>query len=100
MSRKWTKKDDEMRKAAMQRRWGEFQRVKENRPYMQMQSVGDSRDHPECTEMDGIIVHIENPWLKENWPPHRKMCRCTVRSLSPRQMEREGLSVTDDGLLP
>ncbi len=100
MSRKWTDEDDRLRKAAMDAKWNDFRRTAEFRPYAQMQSVGDNRDHPECTALDGIIVRLDNPWLSAHWPPHRKQCRCTVRTLNDRQLQRDGLAVTPDAVLP
>lgn len=84
----------------MERRWQDILRVAERRPYIQLQSVGDARDHPECTKLDGIIVKYDSAWLQKHLPPHRHKCRCTLRSLSNRQMEREGLMPTNLGELP
>lgn len=84
----------------MKRRWQDILRVAERRPYIQLQSVGDSRDHPECTKLDGVIVRYDDAWLQNHLPPHRKKCRCTMRTLSDRQMEREGLTVTNIDKLP
>jgi len=92
--------DDERRKAAMQTKRLDFKRTAETRPYAQIQAVCDKREHPDCTALDYIIVRLDNPWLKKNWPPHRSGCRCTVRTLSDRQMERDGLTLTPDELLP
>lgn len=97
---KWTDKDDAMRLTAMERKWADAMRTSETQPYIKMLAVGDDRDHPSCTAQNGLIVAIDHPWLEPHLPPHRKMCRCTFRTLSNRQMERGGLSVTPDSQLP
>lgn len=87
--------DTNLRTAHMAGRWQQFQRVKENRPYLQYQTVGDSRVRPEHASWDNTILHIDDSWWGTHYPPNGWGCRCTVRSLSPRQIRREKLNVTD-----
>lgn len=100
MTRKWTDKDDQMRSDAMANKWTDFARVAKTRPYVQLMAVGDSRDDPECTALDKIIVRFDDPWLKRHYPPHRKGCRCSARSLSDAQIQRSGLIVRARRTLP
>lgn len=100
MSRKWTDEDTRLRSAAMKEAWDGAQRLKEVRPYVQLYAVGDNRDLDSCLALDNIIVHIDNPWLQKNMPPHYDQCRCTIRTLSDRQMARDGLNLTEDKDLP
>jgi len=84
----------------MKRNWENALRLKERRPYIMLFAVDDSRDKAECLAMNKIVVHIDNPWLQSHLPPHNRTCRCGIRTLNDRQMEKEELTLTDDDMLP
>lgn len=92
--------DYAIRKAAMKRKWEDALRLKERRPYIMLFAVDDSRDTPECLAMHKVVVHIDSPWLQSHLPPHHKTCRCGMRTLNERQMEKEKLTITNDNNLP
>lgn len=85
--------DTNMRTSSMAGRWAQFQRVKDTRPFLQYLTVGDARVRPEHAEWDRKVLHMDDDWWATHYPPNGWGCRCTVRSLSLRQMRREGLEV-------
>ena len=85
--------DNNMRSASMAGRWQQMQRTKETRPYLQYLSVGDRRVRPEHRAWHGLILALDDPFWDTHYPPNGFGCRCTVRTLSDRQLEREGRQV-------
>ena len=63
------------------------------RPYWQYDAVNDSRTRPSHLAMDGRVFPADSPVWDTWFPPNGFKCRCTVRSLSRRQVERLGLHV-------
>ena len=85
--------DTNMRSARMAGRWEQIQRVKERRPYLQYLTAGDTRVRPEHELWDQTILLSDDPWWNTHYPPNGWGCRCTVRTLNQRQLERRGLAV-------
>ncbi len=78
-------------------RYAQMQRVKESRPYWQYDAVNDRRTRPTHRAMDGKVYPADHPFWDTWYPPNGFRCRCGVRTLSARQVEREGLTVeTED----
>lgn len=78
---------------------GRYQRQVEaisSRPYWMYVAVGDSNTRPSHADMDGTVLPADDPWWDENYPPNDWGCRCKVRSLSQRALERRGLSVQEN----
>ena len=69
-----------------------------HRPYWQYDAVNDSRTRPSHLAMDGKVFPADSPIWDIWYPPNGFRCRCTVRSLSQRDVERMGLTVEDDVL--
>ena len=65
----------------------------ELRPYWQYDAVNDSRTRPSHLAMDGRVFPADSPVWDTWFPPNGFKCRCTVRTLSKRQVERMGLQV-------
>lgn len=63
------------------------------RPYWQYDAVNDSRTRRSHLAMDGRVFPADSPVWDVWFPPNGFKCRCTVRSLSERQVERMGLRV-------
>jgi SPP1 gp7 family putative phage head morphogenesis protein len=86
--------DTNMRTARAAGKWQQFQRVKEQRPYLIYQTVGDERVRPEHAAWNGTVLPIDDPWWDTHYPPNGWGCRCTVRSASQRDLDRQGLEVS------
>ncbi|EIJ33356.1 phage minor head protein [Thiothrix nivea] len=85
--------DTNMRSAHMAGKWEQIQRSKKTFPYLQYRTAGDSRVRPEHARWDNLILPVDDPFWDTHYPPNGWGCRCTVRSLSAREMERKGLKV-------
>jgi len=84
--------DNNLRTAHMAGRWAQIQRTKERRPYLQYLTVGDSRVRDEHRQWDRLVLPVDDPFWDTHYPPNDYGCRCTVRTLSERDLEREGLA--------
>lgn len=73
-------------------RWYEQQRNKAKKPYLRYSAVNDSRTRPEHKARHGIIRHINDPFWDNNYPPLGYRCRCVVKGITKKQMERWGLT--------
>lgn len=87
--------DTNLRTAHMAGKWEQFQRLKTARPFLQYQTAGDERVRPEHGAWNGIILSIDDAWWSTHYPPNGWGCRCTVRSLNQRQIDRDNLQVTN-----
>lgn len=85
--------DTNRRTASMAGRWAQIQRTKARRPYLQYLTVGDSRVRPEHAAWNGTVLPADDEWWATHYPPNGWGCRCTIRTLSDRDLERRGLEV-------
>ena len=70
--------------------------VKELRPYWEYDAVQDTHTRRSHLAMDGRVFPADSPVWDTWFPPNGFRCRCTVRSLSKRQVEQRGLKVETD----
>ena len=59
--------------------------------YLQYLTVGDARVRPEHAQWHEIILPVDHPFWDTHYPPNGWGCRCIVRVLTERQLERQGL---------
>lgn len=83
--------DTNMRTAHAAGRWEQIQSTKDGRPYLQYLTAGDSRVRIEHRAWDRKVLLIDDDWWSTHYPPNGWGCRCITRTLSQRQMERDGL---------
>lgn len=74
-------------------RYAKMQEVKKARPYWQYIIVDDDRTRPTHAILADLVFPADHEFWTENYPPNGHNCRCGVRTLSARQVEREGLDV-------
>jgi SPP1 gp7 family putative phage head morphogenesis protein len=84
----------EMKGYARERRKSFLENI-DNRPYWQWVAVVDPSTRPTHIELDGKVFRYDDPIWAKYWPPTDKLCRCRVRALSERDMEKRGLIVSD-----
>ena len=65
------------------------------RPYWQYDAVNDTHTRPSHLAMDGRVFPADHPVWNTWFPPNGFRCRCTVRTLSKRQVEARGLTVEE-----
>ena len=69
--------------------------VMQLRPYWMYDAVQDSRTRPSHLAMDGRVFPADHKIWDVWFPPNGFRCRCTVRTLSKRQVEARELKVED-----
>lgn len=67
--------------------------VLKDRPYWMYDAVNDKHTRPSHLAMDGRVFPADSPIWDTWYPPNGFRCRCTVRSLSKRQVEQQRLTV-------
>jgi len=84
-----------LRMARAAGRWQQIERLKDKRPYLRYVAVKDSRTRPEHAGWHGTVLPVDDPWWQSHYPPNGWSCRCTVQSLSRRDLDRFGYQVAD-----
>lgn len=86
---------------------GRFNRqmeVVDKRPFMEFDAVVDLNTTQGCLELNGIVLRYDDPFWINNYPPRHYRCRSSVSTLSKREIERDGIVITDptevDGVMP
>lgn len=71
--------------------------VKKLRPYWMYVAVMDKRTRDTHKALHGKVFSCDNTEIWNKWyPPNGFRCRCTVVTLSKRQMDKEGLELTTE----
>ena len=73
---------------------GRYKRMDETRaarPYWQYVAVRDGRTRPSHAALDGKVWASDSPVWDTLYPPNGFNCRCRVRALTARRVERLGL---------
>jgi SPP1 gp7 family putative phage head morphogenesis protein len=66
------------------------------RPYWEYVAVDDGDTRPTHRAMDGMVYPADHEVWDVWYPPNGYKCRCTVRSLSKRQVEARRIKVVDE----
>ena len=77
-------------------RWAQVQAVKERRPYLEYRH-SDLSLHPRKLHKswDGLVVAVDDPWVRTHWPPNGWGCKCRMFALADRDLRRMGKSGPD-----
>lgn len=86
--------DVNLRTAHAAGRWEQIQAVKARRPYLRYVAILDSRTRPEHRDWHDTVLEVDDKWWKVHYPPNGWNCRCTVQSISLRDLGRYGLKLT------
>lgn len=72
------------------------------RPYWQYDAVADSRTRESHLALDGAVYPANSPVWDTIYPPNGFRCRCSVSSLSQREVDEQGLRVEQQptGVIP
>ena len=96
-SRGWRSKvifDTNLRTSYQAGRWEQIQRLKTRRPHLRYVAVLDQRTRPEHAAWHGTVLPVDDAWWRTHYPPNGWRCRCTVQSLSDRDLKRFGHQVS------
>lgn len=77
-------------------RWAQAQATKDARPWLRYVAILDLRTRPLHRDWSGTVLSIDDDWWKTHYPPNGWNCRCTVQTLSARDLDRWGLKVTPE----
>jgi SPP1 gp7 family putative phage head morphogenesis protein len=67
--------------------------VLKSRPYWMYDAVVDRNTRPTHSALNGKVYKADNEFWDKWYPPNGYRCRCSVRTLSARQVEARGLKV-------
>lgn len=99
--------DTNLRVSRAAGRWSRIQELKGERPFLMYVAINDGRTRPLHRRWGGldpsqpirIILPVDHPAWAIYFPPNGWLCRCSVRQLSQRDLDRMGLRVTTDAEL-
>jgi SPP1 gp7 family putative phage head morphogenesis protein len=74
-------------------RWEQIQKVKSDRPYLQWRHGGSREPRILHRALDKAVFAVDDPFWSSFQPPHGFGCRCSVFSLSDRDLIRLKLKV-------
>lgn len=77
-------------------RYKQMMEVKDSRPYWQYSAVNDSRTRPAHRALNGKIFRYDHPFWDTWYPPKGYRCRCGVITLSAREIERDGQTISTE----
>jgi len=83
-----------MQTAYMAGRERQMQAASQDRPFWKYIAVMDSKTRQAHRELNGKIFRFDDPFWDHFYPPNGFNCRCRVVTLSPREIERDGLKVS------
>lgn len=77
-------------------RFAQMQKTAKARPYWRYVAVGDKRTRPTHMALHGKVYRHDHLFWNTWYPPNGFMCRCTVTTLSERQLKARGLTPETD----
>ncbi len=78
-------------------RYKQMQAIAHRRPYWQYVHSPFVKDpRPEHLAWNGLILRHDDPWWDTHYPPNGWGCRCTVRTLAERDLEKLGKKGPDE----
>lgn len=76
-------------------KWQQIQQVKNARPYLRYTALQGGDRRPEHQAWHGTILPVDDPWWQTHMPINGWGCKCSVQSLSDRDLRRYKLKVSD-----
>lgn len=98
--RLWTIYQTNMQSAFMAGRHKAMKEAADTHPYWQYVAVMDVRTRPAHRALDGRVYRHDDPFWDAFYPPNGWNCRCRVRPVSSRSMEREQLAARSSASEP
>ena len=71
-------------------RFAQMKKVAARRPYWRYVAVSDRRTRPGHRALHGLVYPHDHEFWSNFYPPNGFLCRCSVQSLSERQMKARG----------
>ena len=76
-------------------KFDQAQRLKKARPFLRYVAIDDGRTREQHRTWHNTILPVDDAFWDSHFPPNGWNCRCTVQSLSERDLERYGLKVSE-----
>ena len=73
--------------------WEQAQDTRALRPYARYSAVMDGRTRPRHAALHGLVYPLDHPFWQTYWPPWDYNCRCAAITLSPWEVEQQGIQV-------
>ncbi|WP_440411131.1 phage head morphogenesis protein [Neorhizobium petrolearium] len=80
--------DANMRVSYAAGHWAGFERNKRSRPYLRYVAILDDRTRPAHRARHNLVLPVDHPYWDMWAPPCGWNCRCTLQSLSQRDIDR------------
>ena len=80
--------DVNMRTSYAAGHWAAFERGKQDRPWLRYVALMDGRTRPLHAAWHNTVLPVDDPWWDTHAPPCGWNCRCTLQSLSERDLGR------------
>ena len=79
-----------LRSARAAGQWERIQRTKNALPYLEYRLGPSEKHRAHHEDKEGLILHVDDPFWQQWFPPNGWGCKCWVRQLTQRQAERKG----------
>lgn len=76
----------------MEGRWRGLMDNVENRPWIEYVAILDNRTRPGHRALSGKVFRYDDPFWRTMRPPLGWNCRCRIRALSDKDLERRGIT--------
>lgn len=76
----------------MEGRWRGLMENVDNRPWIEYVAILDSRTRPGHRALNGKVFRYDDPFWRTHRPPLGWNCRCRIRALNDRDLERRGIT--------
>ncbi|MDR3561896.1 MAG: phage minor head protein [Negativicutes bacterium] len=64
-----------------------------DRPYFEYDAVNDKRTRPSHAALSGVVRRHDDPFWDTWYPPNGFRCRCSVRSITQREVDKSKITV-------
>lgn len=68
--------------------WSMFEDLRSSRPFLRYVAVQDGLTRPEHQRLHNVVLPVDHEFWNLYAPPNGWNCRCTLQSLSPRDIDR------------
>jgi len=85
-----------MQTAYMAGRYAQMKAAAPGRPYWRYVAVKDPRTRPTHAALNGRVYRHDHEFWDAWYPPNGFRCRCTVQTMSRRQVEARGIAVEEN----
>lgn len=83
-----------MRTSYQAGRYREMMESMDDAPYGQFVAVLDANTRPTHRALNGLVFRLDDPFWNTHWPPLDWGCRCSVRQLSARDVQKKKLDIS------